>query len=146
MLIPRCCKNCSNRNQGVCNCTLPMYCNEYVEVDNIQKTTMVDLLNRETDALYVAQLQQENAKLKEEIEQLKKSKIYKATIGTDANNEIDITNSMYVKDDIKEERHKVCEEIREYLNAHCDYCNYGVFYISQKKLNKLLDKIERGEE
>ena len=31
MLIPKCCKGCSGRKNGVCNCTLPTYCQEYVE-------------------------------------------------------------------------------------------------------------------
>ena len=33
MLIPKCCKNCSNRHNGMCCCSLPNYCNEYVEDD-----------------------------------------------------------------------------------------------------------------
>lgn len=35
MLIPKCCKGCSLRNYGTCNCTLPSYCNEYVEDDSL---------------------------------------------------------------------------------------------------------------
>lgn len=31
MLIPKCCKNCSNRHNSICCCSLPYYCNEYVE-------------------------------------------------------------------------------------------------------------------
>lgn len=30
MRCPKCCKNCSNKN-GICNCILPYYCNEWVE-------------------------------------------------------------------------------------------------------------------
>lgn len=33
MLIPKCCKNCYGGRNGVCNCTLPSYCNEWVEDD-----------------------------------------------------------------------------------------------------------------
>ena len=33
MLIPKCCKNCSGRKSGMCYCTLPLYCNEWVEGD-----------------------------------------------------------------------------------------------------------------
>lgn len=31
MKIPKCCKNCKNKNSGVCNCVLPYYCKEWVE-------------------------------------------------------------------------------------------------------------------
>ena len=31
MLIPKCCKNCANKYRGACSCTLPCYCNEWVE-------------------------------------------------------------------------------------------------------------------
>ena len=33
MLIPKCCKNCSNKHNGMCCCSLPDLCNEYVEDD-----------------------------------------------------------------------------------------------------------------
>ena len=36
MLIPKCCKGCSNRNKGVCNCVLPSMCNEYVEDNSFE--------------------------------------------------------------------------------------------------------------
>lgn len=35
MLIPKCCKGCSSKGSGVCNCTLPAYCQEYVEDEEI---------------------------------------------------------------------------------------------------------------
>ena len=37
MLIPKCCKGCSGRGSGVCNCTLPIYCQEYVEDEEVIK-------------------------------------------------------------------------------------------------------------
>lgn len=45
MLIPKCCKGCSGRGSGVCNCTLPSYCNEWVEDDETYPTNVVGVIN-----------------------------------------------------------------------------------------------------
>ena len=45
MLIPKCCKNCSGRGNGVCNCTLPIYCQEYVEDDETYPTNVGGTIN-----------------------------------------------------------------------------------------------------
>ena len=45
MLIPRCCKGCSGRKSGMCNCTLPSYCNEWVEDDETYPTNVGGVIN-----------------------------------------------------------------------------------------------------
>ena len=45
MLIPKCCKGCSGRKNGMCNCTLPSYCNEWVEDDETHPTDTCGVIN-----------------------------------------------------------------------------------------------------
>ena len=48
MLIPKCCKGCQNRKNGICNCTLPLYCNEWIEDDvtTVINTTMENKMGK----------------------------------------------------------------------------------------------------
>ena len=45
MLIPKCCKGCSGRKSGICNCTLPLYCDEWVEDDETYPTNVGGVIN-----------------------------------------------------------------------------------------------------
>ena len=45
MLVPKCCKGCSGRKSGMCNCTLPSYCNEWVEDDETYPTNVGGVIN-----------------------------------------------------------------------------------------------------
>lgn len=45
MLIPKCCKGCSDRKSGICNCTLPLYCDEWVEDDETYPTNVGGVIN-----------------------------------------------------------------------------------------------------
>lgn len=77
MLIPKCCKGCSNRNSGICNCVLPLYCNEFVEEDKIEdintNITYVDMLNKESSELLVNSLAEKDQKIAELQKQLEAS-------------------------------------------------------------------------
>lgn len=53
MLIPKCCKNCSGRGNGVCNCTLPIYCQEYVEDEETCPTNVGRAINTSNTTPYV---------------------------------------------------------------------------------------------
>ena len=42
-------------------------------------------------------------------------------------------------------RKQICDEIREKLKAHCDYTNDIGWYITEEKIDIILNQIEKGE-
>ena len=72
MLIPRCCKNCSNRG-GICHCVSPLY-SDLIE-DTHPETPIIynPILIEETPQdIRIKQLEKEITKLKEQIKELNK--------------------------------------------------------------------------
>ena len=84
MMIPRCCKNCSNKHKGICNCVLPNYCNEYVEDDDLKVTgtsisfledgTMIHTDYKSKTEYYCTKCAEKEQRIKELEKELKKVK------------------------------------------------------------------------
>lgn len=69
MLIPKCCVNCTNKNKGVCCCTLPSMCNEYVE-----DTELNDIPVKYNTEQF---LHSEFSSIEEQIRKNEREKVYK---------------------------------------------------------------------
>ena len=76
MKIPRCCKNCNNKNKGICNCVLPYYCNEWVEDDedtqiNVSHNNII-LIDEIQKDIRIKELEKQVEELKSQVKALNK--------------------------------------------------------------------------
>ena len=163
MLIPKCCKGCSNRNSGICNCVLPLYCNEFVEDDKIgdinANISYIDMLNKEGSELLVNSLAEKDkqiAELQKQLEEKGKELLIERT-----------TNDRWYKREVKRRDKKIreqrqqlksqpaeiVEKIKEWGQKHYNWVGDGTGYDGQdynecigfnmaiNQLNEILDTL-----
>lgn len=128
MMIPRCCKNCNNRNKGICNCVLPYYCNEYVEDDDIKVTgTSISFLEDGTmiHTNYESKTENYCANCEALKKELKKVKQEKKKLST--------KNGRY--------KRNIEELLRTWLNSLCE----NKSFINEEHLKQELQKYDKDK-